>query len=194
MLAHIPRSKIIWRCPAPDLTKKTKPLGQHREAGNPVQAIVAPQRRSNQLAKENKEEETHGHDENKSEVTKEVSSPTLEERRPQKTQSTQVCLSHRRPIKRDVGTQYEAEIGIVAIEFNSGEITNHTIDIDKQSIDADEIQTTNENIKDEDQLSKIAATKKMTSLCQSRRTGREDTHQTTADSLNTNITHFVSTR
>ena len=96
IFTYIPRSKIIWRCPAPDLTKKTKPLGQHREAGNPVQAIVAPQRRSNQLAKENKEEEARGHDENKSEVTKEVYSPILEERRPQKTQSTQVCPSNRR--------------------------------------------------------------------------------------------------
>ena len=84
MLAHICRSKIIWRCPAPDLTKKTKPLGQHREAGNPVQAIVAPQRRSNQLAKENIEKQTQGQDENKSEVTRKVSSPMLEERRTQK--------------------------------------------------------------------------------------------------------------
>ena len=100
-----------------------------------------------------------------------------------------MCPSHRRQIKRDVGTQYEAEIGIVAIESYNGEITNHTTD--KQNIDVDEIQTTNENVKDENQLSKIAATKKMTSLCQSRRTGREDIHQTTADSLNTN---FVSTR
>ena len=103
-----------------------------------------------------------------------------------------MCPSNRRPVKRDAGTQYEAEIGIDAIETNSGEITNYTID--KQTEDVDDIQTANENIKDEDQLSKIAATKRMTSLCQSRRTGSEDIHQTTADSLNTNITHFVSTR
>ena len=190
IFTYIFRSKIIWRCPAPDLSKKTKPLGQHREAANPVQAIVAPQRRNNELAKERKEEQIQSHEEKKPGTVKEVSSLRIESPRQHKSQSTQVCPSSRRPIRRDVGTQCEAELDVDDIEIIIEESTTHTQGKHKHG--GDEKQTANENTKD--QLSKIEATKKMTSLCQSRRTGREDTHQTTADSLNTNITHFVSTR
>ena len=41
----------------PETRKKARPLSVHREPGNPVQAIVAPQRRSYDVTKESKEEQ-----------------------------------------------------------------------------------------------------------------------------------------
>ena len=86
--------------------------------------------------------------------------------------------------KRDAATQCTAEDK--AISAGSTSDKNTTTEHN------DDAEDDNGNATDE--MYKKGATRKTRPCCPRRRVCGENVHQTTADSLNTNITHFVSTR
>ena len=85
----------------------------------------------------------------------------------QKSQSTQVSLRSSRPIKTDAETQSEIDTSILL---------------------------ENEDGNSDDLPSKQRTLTAMTPSCHSRKAAKEDVPQKAEDSLNTNITAFVSTR
>ena len=168
ILYDIFRSNIIWKCP--DITKKSKPLECHRESNGPIQAIVAPQRRKTHVIKERKEELMQNHSKHNHEVAQEETHARMKIPSPktkQKSRSTQVSLGSSRPIKTDAETQSEINNSILQ---------------------------ENDDGKSDDLPSKQRTLTTMTPSCQSREAAKEDVPEKTEDSLNTNITAFVSTR
>ena len=170
----ISRSNIVWKVPSPgpgpsigpETRKKARPLSEHREPGHPVQAIVAPQRRSNDVAKNTGEEKIEEQREKKEGGMPDI--PPL--------QLTAIVTQHS---KKDAATQYTDSVASTS-DKNTG--TEHNDDEE------------DDNGNDPDEMHKKGATRKARPCCPRRRVCGDNINQTTADSLNTNITHFVSTR
>ena len=199
ILLHIFRSNIIWKCP--DIDKKSKPLENHRESTNPIQAIVAPQRRRSSQIKERKEESVHNHIKHNQELAQEEAKAVMKSPNPktkQKCQSTQVSLL--RPIRINAETQFEADANLDASqtalnqESKSSPVSHiiHKNYIPK-SVDIDKlIPKESDNGNMDDLPPKRRTLTKMTPACTSREA--EVVPEKREDSLNTNITAFVSTR
>ena len=149
--------------------KKARPLSAHRESGHPVQAIVAPQRRSNDVAKKTEEDQDEDY-----RMKSEAGIPDIP---PLQLEIHTTMVTQ--PSKRDAATQYTDSISNTS-DKNTGTENN------------DEEEDDNGN--DPDENHKKGATRKARPCCPRRRVCGDNINQTTADSLNTNITHFVSTR
>ena len=171
------RSKIVWKVPSPgpgpsigsETRKKARPLSAHRESGHPVQAIVAPQRRSNDVAKTTEEDQDEEY-----RMKSEAGIPDIP---PLQLELHTTMVTQ--PSKRDAATQYTDSINSTS-DKNTGTENN----------DDDE----DDNGNDPDEMHKKEATRKARPCCPRKRVCGDNINQTTADSLNTNITHFVSTR
>jgi enoyl reductase-like protein len=201
ILSNIFRSNIIWKCP--DIAKKSKPLENHREISNPVQAIVAPQRRKSSQIKERKEESVHNHIKHNQELAQEEAKEVIKsqsQKTKQKSQSTQVSLLSSRPIRINAETQVKpvadlyASVTALNMENKSSHVSHS---MHKHSIPTS-VDIAKSTPKESDNgyidvfTQKQGSLTKMTPSC----TSREAVYvpETTEDSLNTNITAFVSTR
>ena len=199
--------------------KKSKPLENHREQnGKPIKAVVAPHRWRNATPKpkERKVEPIQKHVDKKPEVIQEESQSRLESPRQQKSQSTQVCFRSPRPIKKEIGTQYEGVKNLHEIEkkvgesksseqvfinsaatyiLNSPSIPNSPTITGKNAMSPrkDKEDASLLSLLDTEQSSQLATHTKVTPCCPCRKT-QGDTLQKTGDSLNTNITLFVANR